>query len=117
MRMALSTVNQNEYGVVLSRVIEVSNFAVSQTAILNEIQNADLFRLLSAQQPVIKVIAEPIFYPNDPSTFAWTSKKGPPIELTQGLVGKVSVTVEKIHPIYYLVPLKSFKKTSLGKSL
>lgn len=117
MNMSLSTVNEKEYGAVLSRVTEVSDYAISEKAIINEIHNADLAKFLSDQQPVTQVIAEPIVDPNDPSHFAWTSHKGPPIELSTGVVGTVEVTIEDVHPIYYLIPLEGLKKTSFGDSL
>lgn len=117
MEMALSTVNEKEYGSILSRVKEVSQYAISEKAILNEIHNADLARFLSNQQPVTQVIAEPISDSSDPSKYAWTSKRGPSIELSTGIVGTVEVTSESIHPIFYLIPLKEFKKNSYGDSL
>jgi HlyD family secretion protein len=117
MRMALSTVNEKEYGSILSRVKEVSQYAISEKAILNEFHNADLAKFLSNQQPVTQVIAEPIPDPNDPSKFEWTSRKGPPIDLSTGVVGTVEVTTESVHPIYYLIPVKGWKQTSFGDSL
>lgn len=117
MRMAPSNVNQNEYGFILSRVKEVSEYAVSEKAILNHIHHSDIVRFLSNEQAVTQVIAEPIRNPSDPSLWTWTSKKGPRLQFSPGTVGTVNVTIERIHPIYYLIPLKGFKKTSLGDTL
>lgn len=117
MRMIPSTVNQNEYGSILSVVKDVSEYAISEKAILNHIHNSDVARFLSNEQAVTQVIAEPIHNPNDPNQWTWTSKKGPRIQFSPGAVGSVNVTIERIHPIYYLIPLKGFKKTSLGDTL
>lgn len=117
MRMNPSNINQNEYGSILSRVKEVSEYAISEKAILNHIHNSDLARFLSNEQAVTQVIAEPIHNPKDPNLWTWTSRKGPAIQFLPGTVGTVDVTIERIHPIYYLFPLDGFKKTSLGDSL
>lgn len=117
MRMALSTVNEKEFGSIISRVEEVSDYAVSEKAIVNLIHNANLAHYLSNHQPVTQVIALPIPNPQDPSGYSWTSGKGPAIELSTGVVGIVEVTVEDIHPIYYLIPLKQFKQTPFSGPL
>lgn len=113
MRMALSTVNEYEYGAILSKVQRVSEYAISESAILNQIHNADLAAYLSNHIPVTEIVAEPILDPQDPSGFAWSSGKGPAIELSPGIVGTVEATIESIHPIYYLIPIKGFKKEAL----
>lgn len=115
MRMKPFFINANEYGAVLSRVKEVSEYAISEKAILNELHNAELVHLLTNQQPVTQVIAEPIEDLSDPNRVAWTSRKGPPMELSTGIIGKVEVSIERIHPIYYLFPLQGLKKTSLAE--
>ncbi len=117
MRMSLSTINENEYGSLLSRVQEVSEYAVSEKAILNLIHNTNLAHYLTNKQAVTQVIAIPIPDPLDPSGYAWTSGKGPPMKLSSGVVGTVEVTVENIHPIYYLIPLKEFKNIPISGSL
>lgn len=117
MSMELPIVNKKEYGVVLSQVKTVSEWAISEKAMLNQIQNRDLARFLSKQQPVIQVIAQPILDPQDSTKFSWTSMEVPPLKLTPGLVGKVTVTIEKIHPIDYLIPRRRVKNKPLGVSL
>jgi HlyD family secretion protein len=117
MRMSLSTVNEKEFGSILSHVQEVSDYAISEKALVNLIHNTNLANFLTNRQPVTQVIAIPIPDDRDPSGFAWTSGKGPPIELSTGIVGTVEVTVESIHPIYYLIPLKKFKNISFRESL
>ena len=106
--IALSTVNQKVYGALLGRVLSVSQFAISEKAIVSEIHNKFLAGFLANKQPVIQVIAQPISDARDPSGYVWTSKKGPQIPLSTGTVGEVAATIEKIHPIYYLFPLKEF---------
>ncbi len=75
--MALSTVNEKEYGDLLGEVQSVSQFAISEKAIVSQIHNADLARFLTNHEPVIQVKAKPISDPRDPSGYKWTSGKGP----------------------------------------
>lgn len=111
MTMAPSTVNTDEYGTILSRVKEVSAYAVSEKAIVNQIHNANLAHYLSNHLPVTQVVAEPILDPHDPSGLAWTSGNGPSFQLSTGTVGEVETVIERVHPIYYLIPIKGFKET------
>jgi HlyD family secretion protein len=117
MEVFLSTVNPKEFGALLSRVESISEYPISEQAIISQIHNANLARFLTNQEPVTQVIAAPIKDLRDPSGYAWTSHQGPPITLSSGTVGRVEVDIETIHPIYYLFPNKEFKKSSIKNPL
>lgn len=117
MKMYPSIVNQKEFGALLSRVESVSAYPISEEAIISQIHNANLARFFTNQQPVTQVIAIPLKDPQDPSGYAWTSHQGPPIALSTGIIGKVEVVTETIHPIYYLFPSKELKKTAIQSPL
>lgn len=111
--MYLTTINREEFGGILSTVQSVSQYAVSEQALTSQIHNANLTHFLTNKQPVIQVIATPLIDPQDPSGYAWTSGRGPPIALTTGLIGFVEATIEKVRPIYYLLPFQEFKENVL----
>lgn len=116
-KMFPSTVNKKEFGALLGRVEQVSAYPISEQAILSEIHNANLAHYLTKQEPATQVIAFLREDAHDPSGYAWTSHRGPAVPLSVGSVGSVEVTIETIHPIYYLFPSKAFKKNSIKNPL
>lgn len=113
MTFALSNVNEKEYGALVGRIQDVSQYAVSEQVMGSLLHNANLVHFLSNNQPVTQVIAFPILNPQDPTGYQWTSNQGPPVKISTGSVGEIKVVEESLHPIYYLLPLQKFKKTSL----
>lgn len=108
--MEVSTVNSNQYGMLKGHVKEVSLFAVSKENIYNKIHNLSLVEYLTNQSPaVIQVLIEPDVDPENEKLFHWTSGEQPPVPITTGTVGSINATVEKIRPIFYLLPLPKMK--------
>jgi hypothetical protein len=66
--------------------------------------------LTDKQNAVIQAIIEPEYDPMDPKRILWSSGKIPPIKVSSGMVGDLEATVEKIRPIYYLLPIPSLKE-------
>lgn len=113
MTFALANVNEKEYGTLVGQVKDISQYAVSEQVMRNLLHNTPLVQFLSNNRPVTQVIALPILDPRDPTGYQWTSDQGPPIKISTGSVGEAKIVVESMHPIYYLLPLQKFKKTSL----
>lgn len=108
--MTIAAVNSNIYGAMMGKVADVSQFAVSPENIYNKIHNKALIEYLTNQATaVIQVIIEPEHDPVDPDQIRWSSGKTPPRSISTGSVGELEATVEKIRPIYYLLPLGSLK--------
>ncbi len=59
---------------------------------------------------VVEAIIDPERDSQHPDLFKWTSGKQPPNLVSTGTVGLVEATVEKVRPIYYLLPLPAFKQ-------
>lgn len=109
----LANVNEKEYGALVGQIKDISQYAVSEQVMDNLLHNTYLVHFLSNNRPVTQVIAFPVRDPQDPTGYQWTSNQGPPIKISTGSVGEAKVIVESMHPIYYLLPLQKFKKTSL----
>lgn len=108
--MTVAAINPNIYGAIRGKVADVSLFAVSHENIFNKIHNKAIIDYLTNQtSAVIQVIVEPEYDPRHPSQFRWTSGKTPPHPISTGTVGEMEATVEKIRPIFYLLPLQSLK--------
>ncbi len=111
--MKASTINSKEYGFLKGKVEDVSLFAVTKETILSKIQNRALVDYLTNSTgetaAVIQVLIKPLQDPKQPDQFLWTSGKQPPVPITAGTVGSLRATVEKIRPLYYLIPIPQLK--------
>ena len=103
--ITVPSVNPNKYGTLQGKVKTVSLFAVSKETILQEIQNKNLVDYLMQRAPaVVKVVIEP-------HNWEWTSGLTPEEPLTTGTLVTLEATVEKVRPIYYLLPMADFKSS------
>lgn len=108
--MTLSNVNYNRYGGISGIVKDVSLYAVSYAHLISRFHNKSLIDYLTNQaSAVIQVLIEPQTDPENPELFYWTSGEQPPVHITSGTVGNLEATIEKVSPIYYLIPLPTFK--------
>ena len=110
-QIEISTVNQEEYGALIGHVIDVSKYGASTEHITTVIHNRGLVEYLSAgQTALIQVVIEPILNPNTVSGYAWTSEEGPPYPITTGTVGTMKAIVERVSPLYYLLPIEGLRQ-------
>lgn len=108
--MTIPEVNYNEFGAIIGKVVSVSQYAVSKENIYNNIQNKSLVaNLIGTNEAVVEVIINPMTDPVHPGHFLWTSHKIPPFPVATGTVGVVDAPVEKVRPLYYIIPLPIFK--------
>lgn len=107
--IALSTLDPQEYGYLIGRAVEISNFPVSDENLERLFHNKELVEYLApGNLPVVQAIFE---LELDPTTqyYKWTSTKHPPSPITSGTVGTAHITLHRIRPIYYMLPLESLK--------
>lgn len=108
-KVALSTLDTQEYGYLEGTVKEVSPFASSKESIAKLIHNKEIIEYLSSGAlAVIQVVIEPKIDP-ETGNYQWTSGKLPPIEITTGTVGTIQGIVKRIRPIYFVLPIERFQ--------
>ena len=99
----------NRYGYIRGVVREVSLMPSNLNAIQSELANEALTKQLAAHGAVIRVVVELLPDPNTASGFAWTTKRGYPGKITNGIVGEVIINTGKRSPASYILPaLKDF---------
>lgn len=106
---ALNSVNSSVNGSLRGVVKEVIAYPLSlNDPIMQEIPSESLRQyLLEGDEPTQMVIIAPVIDPHTFSGFAWTSKQGPSVLLTPGMIGTISVILDKRRPISYLIPRAS----------
>jgi len=106
----LSNVNTQEYGALMGRVVEVSPFAVSPETVTKTIHNAGLASYLTGgEKATVMIVIQPEIDPNTYSGYRWTSGNGPPLKISTGTTGTIKAIVERIRPLYYLIPIWRIK--------
>jgi HlyD family secretion protein len=114
-QIAPSTTRQEEYGFMLGLVTSVSEFPVSDAAMMNVLHNSALVNSLTSGGAPIEVHADLIPDPRTPSGYKWSSGKGPNLMMGSGTMCLGSIVVEQQKPINMVIPL--FKKYVLGEGI
>lgn len=110
-QMALSTVQEQEFGKMLGHVTDVSEFAVSPERLAKLIPNQALLSfLLGANKAVIQLEITPERDPSTPSGYKWTTAEGSPIPITSGTVCKIEAIIEEVKPFYFVFPFQGLRK-------
>ena len=108
--ITVSAVNYNQYGAIIGIVQTISPYAVSKENIYNRIKNQTIVNdLMGSNTAVVEALIFPKKDPIHPGQYQWTSGKTPSVLVPTGTVGIVDVTVEKVRPLYYVLPLPMFK--------
>lgn len=108
-----TTVQAQEYGVVLGKVTSVSEFPATTEGMMRVLQNDQLVQQMLAGGAVIEIYADLISNPKTVSGYKWSSPKGPPLKIQSGTLCGVSITVFNEKPISLVIPIL---KTKLGLS-
>jgi multidrug efflux pump subunit AcrA (membrane-fusion protein) len=104
-RLALSTVNPEEFGVLLARVKFVSGYPVTRDYLLNELGGDErLVDKLLERRSMIEMVAVLEETPSTPSGFRWTSPKGPDVSIESGTLCSATVVLNRARPITLLIP-------------
>lgn len=101
-RVELAKYLLKKYGYILGRVKEVSILPVADSDILAKLFNPNLVTSLK-EASVGQVIIE-LEKANTPTGYRWSSGIGPKDPITIGNIGTVHVIVDRIAPIYFLIP-------------
>ena len=100
-----SVSRREEYGTMIGRVVEVSDFPATQQAMLATLQNAELVTEFSARGAPIaaRIALEPDR--RTPSGYRWAGGSGPPMALSSGTLAGAEITVRRQSPISFVIPM------------
>ena len=107
-----SFVKREEYGFMAGTVRQVDRYPSTLNAVLKDIQNDSLARLLTQDTAPIKVVIALIPDKTALSGYQWSSRQGPPIEIQSGTICATDVTVKTQPPMTLVLPF--FKKYLFG---
>src|SRR5947207_6588014 len=99
-----STVDQKRYGSILGVISSVSDYPISLEAAVNAVGNQEVASNLTKNGFQIEAQVRLERNSANPSGFAWTSRKGPEVEITSGTTTAVLVTYEERSPISFILP-------------
>jgi HlyD family secretion protein len=108
-----STVKREEFGFIRGRVTYVGEFPASIDALMRNFQNETLVRSIMAGGPVTELRVTLEHDAGTPSTYKWSSSRGPKITITSGTLCTVQVITRQQRPASLLFP---FIKGKLGLS-
>lgn len=103
----VSGVDPKLYGFLLGKIHFISPFPVTMEEIKAEVRNAEIAKFLKGPNDL--VYSALIELQRDSATtsgYAWSSKRGPPWELSSGTVASIKTIVERKPPIIYILPLE-----------
>ena len=100
-----SIYNRQEYGHMQAVVTEVSDYAVSTEDIAETLGNENLVQKFEQTGVLVEVKANLIKDEETASGFYWSSKKGRQVDVDEGIMCDISVTVEENKPISLVIPI------------
>lgn len=104
-RVSPSTVKSEEYGTILGRVIEVSDFPSTEQAMQATLQNSGLVTQFSAAGAPFAARVDLIRDPTTPTGYRWSGGRGPATLISSGTIASGEVTVRELPPISYVIPV------------
>jgi HlyD family secretion protein len=104
-RIAPSTVKQEEYGMMLGRVTYVSDFPATTKGMSRILKNDQLVSVLSGSGAPYEVHADLTVAPETVSRYKWSSSDGPPLTIQSGTLATASIEVRAERPIGMVIPL------------
>lgn len=102
-RISPSTAPSEQYGQIVGRVVDVSEFPVSSQRLEYVLDNDVLVREISSLGSVLEVTIELERDSSAPSGFEWTSGDGPPFPVYNGTLASASVITESQVPAEILL--------------
>ena len=112
-RIEPATVKKEEFGTLVGRVTEISEFPVSAEGMLAVLQNQQLVNRFSEHGAPYAARVRLRRDPQSPSGYAWSAGTGPPIQLSSGTTASAAITVRTQAPITLVLPLLR-EKTGIG---
>ena len=102
--IAPTTVEREEYGYIHGTVRHVAPLPASLEGMRRVLQNEQLVRSLSGDGAPFEALVELERDPSTPSGYAWSSSRGPDIEINAGTMFEGRVTVRDVRLLSLLIP-------------
>ncbi|WEK54702.1 MAG: NHLP bacteriocin system secretion protein [Candidatus Cohnella colombiensis] len=99
-----SSINREEYGFMIGRVISVSEFPATAQGMMVTLGNEGLVQQMAMQGVVLEVRVDLVPDRNTFSGYAWSTLDGPPVTVNSGTLVNGSITVSKRRPIASILP-------------
>lgn len=104
-----STVKREEYGYILGKVTNVSDFPATREGMKRLLQNESLVEELSSGGVPIQIDVSLALDPKTPSGYKWSSRRSPRLKISSGTICNGSIVVREQPPITLVIPfLKRF---------
>jgi len=102
------TVRREEYGFMTGKVAFVAAYPATPVAMMSILGNESMMQSITAAGPVTEVRIE--LDPADtPSGFKWSSRRGPPLEVSSGTICAAQIVTEHDKPITLVLPIMKEK--------
>lgn len=104
-QIEVAGVDPKQYGYLLGTVEYISPYPVSHAEITASVANPQLAEFLRGGQPAVYALSIKLI-PDEssPSGLKWTTRYGPPHDITTGTLATVRVVVKQRRPIFYIIP-------------
>lgn len=111
-----TTVKREEYGGIVGKVTQISEFPVTQQGAASLVGNPDILPEVLSEGAYLAVYTDLETLPSQSSTanstqvdskqkYRWSSSKGPDQAITAGTTTSARITVEEKTPISYVIPI------------
>ncbi len=99
-------IDSSQFGSLRAHVASVSSYPVNADSPALSLIPSQVLRefLTRGKVPQVLVELEPVSNSEFPSGLEWTSRPGPPHQISSGSVGEVQVILKKVRPISYVIP-------------
>jgi HlyD family secretion protein len=112
-RVEPATIKKEEFGTLLGRVLDISEFPVSPEGMLAVLGNPELVKSFSTQGAPYAARIALLADPESASGYRWATGNGAPVRLSAGTTANAEITVRSQAPITLLLPLLR-GKTGIG---
>lgn len=103
-RVSPSNVKREEHGFMLGEVTWVAEFPATSSGMRRLLANEELVERMMSEGPPIRVDVALRRDPATPSGFAWSSARGPDLEITSGTLTEARVILREEPPIALAFP-------------
>jgi HlyD family secretion protein len=112
-RIEPATTKKEEFGTLIGRVLDISEFPISPEGMLAVLQNQQLATAFSARGAPFAARVGLVPDAANPSGYAWSAGRGPPVALSAGTTASAEVTVRTQAPVALVLPLLR-QRTGIG---